>query len=32
MAVYRNSEGTPEMKNQYLFVTDFGIFPWSPVD
>ena len=32
MAVYRNPEGTPEMKNQYLFVTDFGIFPWSPVD
>ena len=30
MAVYRNPEGTPEMKNQYLFVTDFGIFPWSP--
>jgi hypothetical protein len=32
MAVYRNPEGTPEMKNQYLFVTDFGIFPWSPMD
>jgi hypothetical protein len=32
MAVYRNPEGTPEMKNQYFFVTDFGIFPWSPVD
>jgi TolB-like protein len=32
MAVYRNLDGTPEMKNQYFFVTDFGIFPWSPVD
>jgi len=32
MAVYRNLDGTPEMKNEYLFVTDFGIFPWSPVD
>jgi TolB-like protein/class 3 adenylate cyclase/Flp pilus assembly protein TadD len=32
MAVYRNLDGTPEMKNEYFFVTDFGIFPWSPVD
>jgi hypothetical protein len=32
MAVYHNPDGTPEMKNEYFFVTDFGIFPWSPVD
>jgi tetratricopeptide (TPR) repeat protein len=31
MTVYRNPEGTTELKNQFLFVTDFGIFPWSPV-
>ena len=32
IAVYRNPDGTHEMKNEYFFVTDFGIFPWSPVD
>ena len=32
MAVYGNLEGTFEEKNQYFFVTDFGIFPWSPVE
>jgi len=32
MAVYHNPDGTPEMKNEYFFVTDFGIFSWSPVD
>jgi tetratricopeptide (TPR) repeat protein len=32
MDIYRNPEGTPEMKNEYFFVTDFGIFPFSPVD
>jgi TolB-like protein len=32
MTVYGNPEGTSEDKNQYLFVTDFGIFPWSPTD
>ena len=32
MAVYHNPEGTREMKNEYFFVTDFGIFPSSPVD
>ena len=30
MAVYLNPEGRPKEKNQYLFVTDFGVFPWSP--
>jgi adenylate cyclase len=32
MTVYHNPDGTPEMKNEYFFVTDFGIFPWSTVD
>jgi TolB-like protein/predicted Zn-dependent protease len=32
MTVYENPEGTSKEKNQYLFVTDFGIFPWSPAD
>jgi len=32
MDVYRNPDGTREMKNEYFFVTDFGIFPWSSVD
>jgi len=32
MAVYHNPDGTPETKSEYFFVTDFGIFPWSPVD
>ncbi len=30
--VFRNPESTPEMKNEYLSITDFGIIPWSPVD
>jgi adenylate cyclase len=32
MDIYGNPDGTPEMKNEYFFVTDFGIFPFSPVD
>jgi TolB-like protein/class 3 adenylate cyclase/Flp pilus assembly protein TadD len=32
MDVYRNPDGESEAKNKYFFVTDFGIFPWSPVD
>ena len=32
MTVYGNPKSTSEEKNQYLFVTDFGIFPWSPAD
>jgi len=30
--VFRNPDGTPEMKNEYLRVTDFGILPFSPVN
>ncbi len=30
--VFRNPEGTREMFNEYLTITDFGIISWSPVD
>jgi hypothetical protein len=30
--VFRNPEGTPERKNEYLLITDIGIYPFSPVD
>jgi TolB-like protein/class 3 adenylate cyclase len=30
--VFRNPEGTPEMKDEYLKINDFGIIPFSPVD
>jgi len=30
--VFRNPEGTPEKKNEYLDVCDSGISTWSPVD
>jgi len=29
--VYRNPEGSPEQFNQYLFFTDFGFWPMSPL-
>jgi TolB-like protein/cytochrome c-type biogenesis protein CcmH/NrfG len=32
MTVFRNPEGTPETKDEYLAVSDFGIFRCSPVD
>ncbi len=32
MTVFRNPEGTSEMKNGYLAVSDFGIQEFSPVD
>jgi TolB-like protein/class 3 adenylate cyclase len=32
MTVFRNPEGTPEMKNEYLTVSDFGIRSFSPAD
>jgi len=32
MPVFRNPEGTSEMKNEYLAVSDFGIHRFSPVD
>lgn len=32
MTVFRNPEGTPEMKDEYLKINDFGIIPFSPVD
>jgi hypothetical protein len=30
--VFRNPEGTPEMKDEYVKITDFGIIPFSMVD
>jgi TolB-like protein len=30
--VFRNPEGTPETKNEYLLITYIGIYPFSPVD
>jgi len=30
--VFRNPLGTPESKNEYLLMTDFGIWPCSPVE
>jgi hypothetical protein len=30
--VYRNPDGTPEGKDDFLWINDFGIFTWSPVD
>jgi TolB-like protein/class 3 adenylate cyclase/Flp pilus assembly protein TadD len=30
--VFRNSEGTPENKDEYLYITDLDIFPFSPID
>lgn len=32
MPVFRNPEGTSEIKNEYLAVSDFGIHQFSPVD
>ena len=32
MTVFRNPEGTPEMQNEYLAISDFGIHPFSPVN
>jgi hypothetical protein len=32
MSIFRNPEGTPEMKNEYIGVSDFGFHPFSPVD
>ncbi len=32
ITLFRNPEGTREMKNGYLAVTDLGIIPWSPVE
>ena len=32
MTVFRNPEGTPEMKNEYIGISDFGFTTWSPVD
>jgi hypothetical protein len=29
--VYQNPEGTHEQLNQYLFFTDFGFWPMSPL-
>jgi adenylate cyclase len=30
--VYRNPEGTPEKKNEYLWVAGYDIYPFSPVN
>ncbi|MFC1885578.1 hypothetical protein ACFLZM_00760 [Thermodesulfobacteriota bacterium] len=30
--VFRNPDGTPENKNEYLDQCDTGTFPWSPVN
>lgn len=32
MSIYRNPEGTPEMKNEYIGVSNFDFHPFSPVD
>ncbi len=32
MPIFRNPEGTPEMKNEYIAVSDFGFQLFSPVD
>jgi tetratricopeptide (TPR) repeat protein len=32
MTVFRNPEGTPEMKNEYFAISDFGFHPFSLVD
>jgi TolB-like protein len=32
MTAFRNPEGTPEMKNEYLAVSDFGIHRLSPAE
>jgi TolB-like protein/class 3 adenylate cyclase/Flp pilus assembly protein TadD len=32
MSIFRNPEGTPEMKNEYIGVSDFGFHPFSPLD
>jgi hypothetical protein len=32
MSIFRNPEGTPEMKNQYIMVSDFNFLPLSPVE
>ena len=29
-SIFRNPRGSPEMKNEYLQITDFGIIPFSP--
>ena len=28
--VFRNPKGTPEARDEYVFMTDTGIFSWSP--
>ena len=32
MTVFRNPEGTPRNKNEFLAVSDFLVHPFSPVD
>jgi TolB-like protein/class 3 adenylate cyclase/Flp pilus assembly protein TadD len=32
MSIFRNPEGTPEMKNEYIGVSDFDFHPFSPVN
>jgi len=32
MTVFRNPEGTPEMRNEYIGISDFLFTTWSPVD
>jgi tetratricopeptide (TPR) repeat protein len=32
MPIFRNPEGTPEMKNQYIMVSDFNFVPFSPIE